>query len=71
MRSAGFGSLDGNQPTVHAHVVVGQRDGSTRGGHLLEARVRLTLEVMLVEPPAKLRKKLDRESGLALIDPAA
>jgi uncharacterized protein len=64
-------ALEDDEPAVHAHVVVGLRDGSTRGGHLLEARVRPTLEVMLVESPAHLRKRLDEESGLALIDPQA
>src|SRR5689334_12473823 len=29
-------------PKVHAHVVLGRRDGSTRGGHLIEAHVRPT-----------------------------
>jgi uncharacterized protein len=57
-------------PTLHAHVVVGRRDGSTCGGHLLEARVRPTLEVMLVESPAWLRRRKDPATGLALIDPS-
>jgi predicted DNA-binding protein with PD1-like motif len=56
---------------VHAHVVVGLSDGQTRGGHLLAARVWPTLEVILVESPAFLRKRHDPDSGLALIDPAA
>lgn len=55
-------------PQLHAHVVVGRRDGATRGGHLLEARVRPTLEVVLVESPTHLRKKTNEEFGLALID---
>ena len=55
------------EPQVHAHVVVGRSDGSTRGGHLLEAHVWPTLEVVLVESPAALRKRLDPETGLALI----
>ena len=58
-------------PKVHAHVVVGLSDGQTRGGHLLGARVWPTLEVILVESPAFLRKRHDPETGLALIDPAA
>lgn len=58
-------------PKVHAHVVVGLSDGQTRGGHLLSARVWPTLEVILVESPAFLRKRHDPDSGLALIDPAA
>ena len=55
------------EPQVHAHVVVGKRDGTAHGGHLLEGRVRPTLEVVLVESPAHLRKRPDAETGLALI----
>ena len=62
---------DKSAPKVHAHVVVGLSDGQTRGGHLLSARVWPTLEVILVESPAYLRKRHDPDSGLALIDPAA
>ena len=54
-------------PKLHAHVVVGGRDGSARGGHLLEARVRPTLELMLVESPEHLRRTSDPETGLALL----
>ncbi len=60
-------ALKDGEPKVHAHVVVGRSDGSTRGGHLLEAHVRPTLEVILTESPAHLRKQIDEESGLALI----
>jgi hypothetical protein len=63
-------ALQDGEPKVHAHVVVGKRDGSAWGGHLLEAHVRPTLEVILEESPAHLRKTYDPESGLALIDPA-
>jgi predicted DNA-binding protein with PD1-like motif len=55
------------QPKVHAHVVVGKLDGSAHGGHLLEAHVRPTLEVTLVEAPRHSQRKFDKESGLALI----
>jgi predicted DNA-binding protein with PD1-like motif len=55
------------QPKVHAHAVVGKSDGTAHGGHLLEAHVRPTLEVTLVEAPRYLRRKFDKESGLALI----
>jgi uncharacterized protein len=55
------------RPAVHAHVVVGKRDGSAHGGHLLEAHVRPTLEVIVVESPRHLHRQHDRETGLALI----
>ena len=60
-------SLEGDQPKVHAHAVVGRRDGTTRGGHLLKGWVRPTLEVMVVESPAHLQRQHDERSGLALI----
>ena len=56
------------EPKIHAHVVVGKRDGTAHGGHLLEARVWPTLELILTESPRTLARRSDRESGLALID---
>ena len=61
-------ALKDGAPTLHAHVVVGRADGTTMGGHLLEGRVWPTLEVVLVESPAHLRKRHDAATGLALID---
>jgi len=61
-------ALDGDQPKVHAHVVVGKSDGSAWGGHLVEAHARPTLEVILVESPEHLRRRFDPRTGLALID---
>jgi uncharacterized protein len=57
------------QPKVHAHVVVGKFDGSAMGGHLLEATVRPTLELVLTESPTHLQRQHDPQSGLALIRP--
>jgi predicted DNA-binding protein with PD1-like motif len=61
-------ALDGTEPKLHAHTVLGTSDGSARGGHLLHAQVWPTLEVVLTESPKHLRKKMDPEVGLALID---
>jgi len=60
-------ALKDGEPQVHAHVVVGRSDGSAHGGHLLEARVRPTCELILTESPTHLQKKLDPKSGIALI----
>jgi predicted DNA-binding protein with PD1-like motif len=54
-------------PEVHAHVVIGKSNGTAHGGHLLDATVRPTCEVILTESPQHLRKEIDKESGLALI----
>jgi hypothetical protein len=61
-------ALDGEHPKLHVHAVLGRRDGSTIGGHLLEAKVRPTLEVLLIESPGYLRRVCDPASGLHLID---
>lgn len=61
-------ALDGGRPKVHAHVVVGRKNGSAMGGHLLQAHVRPTLELVLDDSAGQLRRKFDPESGLALID---
>ena len=55
-------------PSVHVHVVLGLSDGTTRGGHLLEGRVFPTLEVIIREAPAELRKVMNPDIGIALID---
>lgn len=55
------------KPALHPHVVVSRADGIAMGGHLLEAHVRPTLEVVLTELPRHLHKRKDPESGLALI----
>ena len=59
------------KPALHIHIVLGTRDGSAKAGHLGEGHVRPTLEVVVSESPAHLRKVRDTETGLALIRPAA
>jgi uncharacterized protein len=61
-------ALSGKQPKLHAHVVLGKADGTALGGHILEARVWPTLEVVLTESPRHLRRKIDDVTGLALIE---
>ncbi|MDB6017924.1 MAG: hypothetical protein JWR19_2413 [Pedosphaera sp.] len=61
-------ALDKGRPKVHAHIVIGKSDGTAFGGHLVEARVRPTLEVIIDEEPEHLWRRFDPESGLALID---
>ena len=65
-----FALLGINMHFAQANIeeVVGRFDGSTLGGHLLEAHVRPTLEIVMVESPKHLRRKFDPASGLALLD---
>ncbi|MBI4497549.1 MAG: DNA-binding protein [Chloroflexi bacterium] len=60
-------ALLSGDPKVHAHVVVGYASGAAAGGHLLEAHVRPTLEVVLTETPAHLRRVFNEAAQLPLI----
>jgi hypothetical protein len=51
-------------------MVVGSPDGRTQGGHVLEAYVAPTLEVMVTEDPVTMQKRFDPATDLTLIDPA-
>jgi len=62
-------TLDVETRTIHAHVVVGKADATAHGGHLIEAHVRPTLEIMLTELPRHLHRRFDPASGLSLIEP--
>src|ERR1700719_2593966 len=57
------------KPVVHTHMIVGNADGTTRGGHVLDAYVSPTLEVMVIVDPIAMKKRLDPETDLTLIDP--
>ena len=59
---------DDGKASLHVHTVLGLSDGTTRGGHLLQAKVRPTLEVVLRETPADLRRRRRADLGIALID---
>ena len=55
-------------PILHMHAALGLADGTTRGGHLLEGQVYPTLEAVVTETPAELRRVMRPDIGLALID---
>lgn len=62
-----IGVDEDGKPALHIHIVLGRRDGRAVAGHLLRARVRPTLEVLIVETPRHLTRRRDNDSGLNLI----
>ncbi len=64
---AGDVSLYKDEHKVHAHVVVGKKDGVAYGGHVLKAIAHPTLEIILTESPAYLIREMDKDSGIPLI----
>jgi hypothetical protein len=59
------------KPVVHTHMLVGSADGTIHGGHVLDAHVSPTLEVMVTVDPQAMQKRFDPETDLTLIDPTA
>jgi predicted DNA-binding protein with PD1-like motif len=57
------------KPVVHTHMVVGSPDGTIHGGHVLDANVSPTLEVMVTVDPVTMQKRFDPATDLTLIDP--
>ena len=60
-------SMYNNEFKIHAHVVLGKEDGTAHGGHLMKAIVHPTLEIILNESPAYLKREMDEKSGIPLI----
>jgi hypothetical protein len=54
---------DRDGPSLNVRVVLGLSDGTTLGGHLIEGRMFPTLEVVVTENPAELRKVMHSSSG--------
>lgn len=56
------------KPALHTHIVVGRRDGTAEGGHVIEAVVSPTLEAFVTVDPVSLQKKYDPSTDLTLIE---
>jgi predicted DNA-binding protein with PD1-like motif len=60
-------AVNDGEHQVHAHLVVGKRDGTAHRGRLLQSHVRPTCELVLTESPAYLNKEFDPAAGIPLI----
>jgi len=60
-------AMAGNDRRLHAHVILGRRDGSTIGGHLMKATVHPTLEVFIADLGMRLMRSRDEATGLWLL----
>lgn len=60
-------SMYGDEYKIHAHVVLGRKDGTAHGGHLMKGIAHPTLEIILNESPEYLKREMDKDSGIPLI----
>ena len=54
---------------LHAHVVLGRKDATTMGGHLIEANVHPTMELIIAETGGQLARGVDEKTGLVVLKP--
>lgn len=59
-------ALHNGRPQIRMRAVLGDNDGSTFDGFLLEAHAGHNLEVIMTEAPVQLHKGYDADAGLAL-----
>jgi predicted DNA-binding protein with PD1-like motif len=68
-------SLNGNvalkddEPFIHMHGVLGDRELRAHGGHIKELRVGGTAEISLTVYDEKIERKPDEQTGLSLLKP--
>lgn len=61
--------LGDDSVVVHAHLVVSDEEGRCWGGHLMEGcEVSVTIELVIIEMDADLRRAKDEMTGLNLLD---
>lgn len=56
------------KPFWHIHGVFSNRDMNTVGGHLVEGRVSLTLELSVQISDTRIERKINNDIGLRLLD---
>ena len=61
-------TMNEGKPVVHAHINLADKNGMVHGGHLLEASIFPTLEVIMTVEPTTMYKKLYPEAGAFIID---
>ncbi len=62
-------SYRGGEVVVHAHIVVGNKEGKAFGGHVLNGCiVSVTCEIFLIEIGQRIRRTEDKATGLFLLD---
>ncbi len=53
---------------THIHVVLGDTNKNAIGGHLMDGIISVTGEIFILKTNIKIKRKLDKETGLMLFD---
>ena len=66
LSATGNAALLDSKHFPHVHVVIGDRDYKTLGGHLFAATVAATVELSIIQMPFVVERAHDAETGLKL-----
>ncbi len=58
----------GDETIIHCHVTITDENFNAFGGHLFKGYVPATLEIIILPLSAALTRRLDKETGLNLLD---
>jgi predicted DNA-binding protein with PD1-like motif len=61
-------SLVEGKPFIHAHLTVSDAECKAWGGHLFAAQIYATGEITIIDFGLPISRKLDRQTGLKLLD---
>jgi len=57
-------SKQGGDYNFHLHIILGNKDKSVIGGHLIKGRVEVTNEIVLLRTDIEIRRELEENTGL-------
>lgn len=61
---SGIITKQSNEYDVHFHVVLGDENKNCKGGHLIDANVEVTNEIIMMKSSQKLYRIIEKETGL-------
>jgi len=53
-----------NDYIIHIHTVLGNEKKNTFGGHLIEGKISITGEIVLLKTPINIQRRVDNKTGL-------
>jgi predicted DNA-binding protein with PD1-like motif len=53
-----------NEYILHVHVVIGDEKKKAFGGHLIEGKISITGEIVLLKTSIDIKRKIDKKTGL-------
>jgi hypothetical protein len=57
-----------NDYIIHVHTVLGDEKKKALGGHLIEGKISVTAEIVLLKTSVEIKRKLDNKTGLQALN---